>query len=100
MLLPFAPPSGAVTVERVDAAGEVDKENVGFCCRRIVPAARETPTLDRRKGRRKAEENSLDAGNEVLESDAVLRLVGGRMELIYVKLVEAGAKERFERRRK
>lgn len=82
MPLPFAPPRGAVTVERVDAVGEDEEEEDGeeadFRCKSIVPAAREIPTLDRRGGRRKAEENSLEAGNEVRKSDAVLRMeVGG-----------------------
>lgn len=65
MPLPFTPPSGAVTVERVDAAGEGDGEDAVFRCRSIAPPAREIPKLDRRGGRRKAEENSLKAGNEV-----------------------------------
>lgn len=81
MPLPFAPPSGAVAVvvERVDAAGELSGENALFRCKSIAPAAREMPRLDRKGGRRKAkDENSLEAGNGVVESDAVMRMGYGR----------------------
>ena len=78
-LLPFAPPSGAVAVvvERGDAAEELGEENALFLCKSIAPTATEMPEmprLDRKGGRRKAkEENSLEAGNGVVENDAVLR---------------------------
>ena len=65
MPLPFAAPSGAVTVEKVGAVAEEVGEDAGFRCRSIVPAAKEIPTLDRRGGHRKAEKNSLKVGNEV-----------------------------------
>ena len=96
----FVPPCGAVTVERAGPFGEEDEEDAdadtGFrCCKSIDPAAREIPTLDRRGGRerrRKAEENSLKAGNEeVRESEAVLRMrigLEGRNLYSYTRLVE------------
>lgn len=80
------PPCGAVTVKRADAFEEEEDadadEDADFrcCCKSIVPAATKViPALDRRRGRRKAEENSLEAGNEeVRERDLVLS--GGGVE--------------------
>lgn len=50
----------------------------------MPPAAREMPKLDRRGGRRKAEENSLEVGNEVLTSEASVEVEknGGRIEVV------------------
>lgn len=90
--LAFTPPCGTVTVESTDAFEEEEEADVEAdfrCCKSIVPVARENPKLDRRAGRRKAKENSLEAGNEEdRESDAVLREgvgVGEWMEFIVMR---------------
>lgn len=89
-------------VEREGPFGEEDEEDADAdadfrCCKSIEPAAREIPTLDRRGGRerrRKAEENSLEAGNEeVRESEAVLRMrVGLERWILYSWRRTAGGK--------